>query len=58
MIITLPNVGRPRYRCPLCAGEPCPDLPAYVERVVPLKPMTPIRALKLPVDYKKRASGE
>lgn len=57
-VITILGVGKPKYRCVSCAGEAVPDLPAYVERVVPLKPMTPIRALKLPMDFKKRASGE
>lgn len=57
-VITIPAIARPKYRCVNCVGEAAPELPAYVERVVPLKPMTPIRALKLPMDFKKRASGE
>lgn len=58
LVITIPNIARPKYRCPSCAGEAVPELPAYVERVVPLKPMVPLRMLKLPIDFKKRASGE
>ncbi len=57
-VLTLPAVSRPKYRCPTCAGEPAPDLPAYVERADPIVPMTPLRALKLPVDFKAKASGE
>lgn len=58
LVITIPGVTRPKYRCPACAGEAVPELPAYVERVLPVKPMVPIRALKVPIDFKKRASGE
>lgn len=57
-VITIPGVGKPKYRCQSCAGEAVPELPAYVERVVPLTPLVPLRALKLPQDFKKRASGE
>ena len=31
MIITLPNVKRPRIRCEDCAGPAPPDLPAVIE---------------------------
>lgn len=56
-VITIPGVTRPKYRCSGCAGEPVPELPAEVVRSFPVTPMTPLRALQLPQDFKKRASG-
>lgn len=59
LVVTLPAIDKPRYRCPGCVGEPVPELPAVVERGASTKRMTPIRALKvpLPADWKTRASG-
>ena len=57
LVVTLPAIDKPRYRCPACVGEPVPELPAVTVRNPTTKRMTPIRALKLP-DFKQRASGE
>lgn len=60
LVISLTGVSRKTFRCRQCAGEPVPELPAFVERTGP-KPigMTPVRQLAgLPLDWKSRQSGE
>ncbi len=57
-VLTLPGVSRLKYRCPACAGEPPPDLPAYVERAPIVPRMLPLKAVAATVDFKSRQVGE
>ena len=65
LLLTMPGLNTPKYRCSTCAGEATPDLPPLAEhpRVVP----TPARpaftrigalAKTLPFDYKMAQAGE
>lgn len=61
--IRIVGVKSVKRRCVACAGEPVPDLPAWVERqpIQPTAPVfTPVRQLvgTLPFDYKARQIGE
>ncbi len=59
----LPEVKRERVRCPLCAGEPAPDLPERIQIYNSITPTPKPRVKRFstfqpPRDYTARLLGE
>ncbi len=59
--VTLPHLRHVKVRCGACAGEPVPDLPAFVDRHTEAEPARLVRLLEqiepLPWDFKTAQAG-
>ena len=59
LVLTLQGVTRLKFRCPACAGEAAPELPAVVERAEPLaESWVALSAVAQGRDWKRAQSGE
>jgi hypothetical protein len=56
--ITFGSCKAKKYRCATCAGPAPPDLPATIEYADPPPPLDLTRLGLLPLDFKRRQSGE
>jgi hypothetical protein len=56
--ITFGSCKAKKYRCATCAGPAPPDLPAVLELDAPPPPIDLTRIGLLPLDFKRRQSGE